>query len=164
MNFDISFNTKRLIIKPLENVNSHFIFELLNTPLFIKNIGNRNIKNKKDAKNYIETINNKPDTYFLVVELDSKLIGLVTLIKREYLVHFDIGFAFLPLYFGKGYAFEASFGLLNYLKENTKLKTILGITVPSNENSIKLLENLGLNFEKKIQHKEEELSCFRLDL
>ena len=64
--------------------------------------------------------------------------------KRDNLEHPDIGFAFLTEYLGKGYGFEASQGVMKHAKEELGIRTFLGITLPENTPSIKLLEKLGL--------------------
>jgi len=48
-----TFETERLIIKPTSTEDAEFILRLLNTPKWIKNIGDRNVKTVEDAKVYI---------------------------------------------------------------------------------------------------------------
>jgi RimJ/RimL family protein N-acetyltransferase len=62
----------------------------------------------------------------------------------------DIGFAFLPKFWGKGYAYEAASAVLAYGKSAIGLKRIVAITSPANQSSIKLLEKLGLRFEEMV--------------
>ena len=47
------FETERLLIKPTSVGDAEFIYQLMNTPKFIKYIGDRNIKSIEAAKNYI---------------------------------------------------------------------------------------------------------------
>jgi len=49
----IVLETNRLVLRHLCNDDADFMIELLNDPSFIKNIGNRNIKSREDAQNYI---------------------------------------------------------------------------------------------------------------
>jgi len=49
------FETERLILKPTSIEDAEFIFELLNTPKWIKYIGDRNIKTIENARGYIKT-------------------------------------------------------------------------------------------------------------
>ena len=72
------------------------------------------------------------------------------LVKRESLDDIDIGFALLPQFEGNGYALEASKGVMKFAKDKLNLKRIAAITVPYNIPSIKLLEKLGMKFEKTI--------------
>jgi [ribosomal protein S5]-alanine N-acetyltransferase len=154
--------TERLSLEPLSESDSEFIIELLNTEGWIKYIGNRNIRSTADAIAYIQKINgNKNITYWTVKLKDTKSpIGLVTLIKRDYLEHNDIGFAFLPDFCCKGYAYEAAKTVLNYLANNKALSNILAETLPENISSIKLLEKLGLRFEKEMEIENETLHIY----
>jgi RimJ/RimL family protein N-acetyltransferase len=75
-------------------------------------------------------------------------VGLCGLLKREELPDADIGFAFLPDYWGKGFAFESARAVLKDARERLKLKRVLAIVMPDNHTSIKLLEKLGMKFER----------------
>ena len=72
------------------------------------------------------------------------------LLKRDELPDPDVGFAFLPGFWNKGFAFEASIAVLNDARERLRLERILAITSLDNDASIKLLERLGFQFEKVI--------------
>lgn len=158
----MTIDTDRLLIEPLSEKEARFIFELLNTERWIKYIGNRNIDSESDAINYIKKINENPDiTYWTVkLKVDKVATGLVTLIKRDYLDFNDIGFAFLPNFFGKGYAYEATKEVLLNLARNNTIDDILAITFPENSASIKLIEKLGLKFEKTIKPANDILSIY----
>jgi [ribosomal protein S5]-alanine N-acetyltransferase len=145
--------TERLIIKPLTLTDHSFILELLNSEGWIKFIGNRNVTSRVEARAYIERIlENKNIVYWVVKLRDSQAsIGIVTFIKRDYLKHHDIGFAFLPNFAKKGYAYEATNAVFQQLIRERNITHILAITVPENMKSIKLLKKIGLAFEKEIE-------------
>ena len=44
------FETDRLILQPTTSADAKFILELVNTPKWIANIGDRNVKSIEDAK------------------------------------------------------------------------------------------------------------------
>jgi len=167
MDITNAISTARLLLEPLSESDSEFIIELLNTEGWIKFIGNRNIHSIADAIAYIQKINgNKNITYWTVKLKDTKnsQIGLVTLIKRDYLEHNDIGFAFLPQFYAKGYAYEAANAVLSYLSKNKLATNILAETLPENTSSIKLLEKLGLRFEKEMEIENETLHIYEASL
>jgi RimJ/RimL family protein N-acetyltransferase len=89
-------------------------------------------------------------------------IGMCGLIKRETLEDVDIGFAFLPPYWGKGYAYEAAAAVMAYGEKVLGLNRIVAITSLDNDRSAKLLEKLGLRFEKmlKLAPGSEEVKLF----
>lgn len=148
--------TERLILKEFSSEDGEFIQKLLNTPGWLKYIGTRSINTIEDAVNYIENRIQKSYTesgfgfYFIELKSSSIKVGMCGLVKRESLDDIDIGFALLPQFEGNGYAFEASEGVMKYAKDNLNLKKLAAITVPYNTSSIKLLEKLGMKFEKLI--------------
>lgn len=157
-----NFTTDRLVLSPLIPDDLAFIFELVNTSGWIEFIGDRNVKSMEDAALYIQKILNNPAVSYTVARLRTTKtpIGIVTLIKREYLNHHDIGFAFLPAYSKQGYAFEASSALLNYLTKDPFYTQLLATTVKQNVSSIRLLEKLGFRFDKEIQVDSQQLFLY----
>jgi [ribosomal protein S5]-alanine N-acetyltransferase len=158
------FSTERLKLSLLNENEDTFIFELLNTEGWIRFIGNRNIITLDDAKAYIYKIINNKNVKYWVIKLKetSQSVGIITLIKRDYLEHSDIGFAFLPQFSNKGYAFEAAKEILHQLLSSSEHKQILATTVKDNTKSIQLLERLGLSFEKEITIENEILSVYNI--
>lgn len=160
--------TERLTIREFEVTDAPFIIDLLNSQGWLKFIGDRGIRTIEDAQNYL--LNGPMESYkkngfglFLVELNDPKMpIGMAGLIKRDTLEDIDIGFAFLPEYEGKGYGYESTSSIMDYAKNQLKLKRVLAITMEINDHSIKLLEKLGLSFDKKIRLSEdaEELMLY----
>jgi RimJ/RimL family protein N-acetyltransferase len=75
-------------------------------------------------------------------------IGICGLIKRDFLDDADLGFALMPDYCGKGYAFESSQASLKLAREKFRMSKIVAFTATDNQRSIKLLEKLGMSFDK----------------
>lgn len=168
-----SFETERLILKPTDLEDIDFIFELMNTPKWIEYIGDRNIKTQNDAKQYIidrhlpNFEKNGFGSYTLILKENGSKIGSSGLFKRESLEVVDIGFAFLPEYEGKAYGYESSKKILEAAKNEFGLKKISAITLPSNIASQKLIEKLGLSYQKMVKpfaEDDEELMYYEMDL
>ena len=158
------FNTKRLKLGSLTYRNAGFILELLNTPGWLKFIGDRNVKDLTDARNYIKKIRGLTNVKYRVVYTKDKTtpLGIITFIKRDYLDHHDIGFAFLPDHTRSGYGFEATTAVLNYLHKDAGINTMLATTVPDNFASIALLGKLGYQFDKQITTDGISLLVYKL--
>lgn len=164
--------TERLKLREFEAIDAEFIFKLLNSPGWLKYIGKRNINNLQDAENYIENV--LKDGYrrsgfgFYLMELktSAQKAGMCGLVKRSGLEDTDIGFALLQEFENKGYAFEASLGVLGFARDKLKLNKIAAITVSYNTASIKLLEKLGMNYEKviKLPNDPEDLLLYSIQL
>lgn len=148
--------TDRLVLYNAVKEDAVFVLELLNTPKFLKNIGDRKVRDLTDAENYI--LENFVGSYesngfglWIVREIGQQTaIGLCGLVKRQGLDNIDIGFAFLPNYEGKGYAYEAAQACMDYARNDLMIEKVIAIVSPGNEGSIKLLKKLGLSFEKEI--------------
>ncbi len=78
----------------------------------------------------------------------------------------DIGFAFLPQYEKKGYAYKSADAALRYGREKLNLKRVLAIATQNNESSHRLLEKLGFKYERliKLPHDEKELKLFSTEM
>ena len=165
--------TERLIIAKVTKEDAPFFLELMNTPHWLKYIGDRNVKTIEAAEENLKNgiLKSYKERGFGFYKLllkaeNNKVIGTVGLIKRKELEHVDIGFGFLPQYEGKGYGYESSVEIIQLAQCKFNLKKITAITNPVNKNSIKLLEKLGLTLEKRINPFEDgkELLLFAKNL
>jgi RimJ/RimL family protein N-acetyltransferase len=149
--------TERLRLRRFTIDDAEFILTLLNEPSFLRYIGDKQVRNPEDARQYI--LNGPVASYerngfgLCLVELKESHtpIGMCGLIKRAELPDPDIGFALLPDFVNKGFAFEAAAAVLQDARERLTLQRILAITTPDNEASIKLLQRLGFRFEGLIK-------------
>ena len=154
--------TERLALRQLTPDDAPFILELLNEPSFIRNIGDRNVRSIADAVKYMETgpvasyVRNGFGLYLVQLKETGESIGMCGLIKRETLEDVDIGYAFLPKFWSKGYAVESALAV----KEQARglgLKRLVAIVDPENQGSIRVLEKLGMQFEKIIRLSEDDI-------
>ncbi len=167
-----TLETERLLLRRLTVEDAAFILTLLNEPSFHRYIGDKKVRNLEDARHYI--LNGPVASYdrngfgLDLVELkDSHMpIGMCGLLKRDQLPAPDIGFALLPDFWNKGYAFEAAMAVLQHAREALRLTRILAITSPDNEASISLLQRLGFSFESviKLAPESEAVKLFSLNI
>ncbi|MEO6252979.1 MAG: GNAT family N-acetyltransferase [Ferruginibacter sp.] len=154
--------TERLTLREFVPGDTAFILELVNSPGWLKFIGDRNIKTTEQAKAYLENgpIKSYRENGFGLAMVETKdhkeQIGMCGIIKRDSLIKPDIGFAFLPEFTGKGYAFEMAFATINYAIQKLNIPVVYAITVENNVHSIKLLEKIGLKFIKTTSSPENE--------
>jgi RimJ/RimL family protein N-acetyltransferase len=160
--------TDRLLLRELTLNDAPFVVTLLNSPGYLKFIGNKNVRTEEQAKHYltngpIKSYSGNGYGLFLVEEkTDHQAIGMCGIINRDGLDSPDIGFAFLPDYTNYGYAFESASAILNYAKNQLNIPEILAIVLPDNARSIRLLEKIGLKFIKTFSfpNNAEELLLF----
>jgi RimJ/RimL family protein N-acetyltransferase len=164
----IIIETERLILQEFITDDALFILKLVNCPTWLQFIGDRNVKTKEEAANYIlnwamhSYKKHGFGSYLVRLKIMEEPIGACGLFKREGLQDIDLGFALLPQYTGFGYALEAASAVLAYAKETLKLNRIVAITTGNNTNSINLLQKLNMHFEKliKLPNEEKEFMLF----
>jgi RimJ/RimL family protein N-acetyltransferase len=155
--------TERLILRPLTEEDAEFIFELVNDPSFIQNIGDRNVRTLEDAKRYITNgpvasyARNGFGLYLVELKDTGQPIGMCGLIRRSMLNDVDIGYAYLPRYWSKGYAIEAALAMKQYAREVIGLKRMVAVVDPQNTGSIRLLEKLGMTFDRMVKLAEDDI-------
>jgi [ribosomal protein S5]-alanine N-acetyltransferase len=164
--------TERLILRRLDEGDAAFILELLNGEAFQRNIGDKGVRTVEDAVRYI--LEGPVESYarhgfgLWLVELKETgtPAGICGLVKRDALPDADIGYAFLPRFWSRGYAYESAAAVLAYASHALGLRRVLAITNPDNPGSIKVLEKIGLKFERLVRLSDDapEIMLFASDL
>jgi RimJ/RimL family protein N-acetyltransferase len=150
-------DTERLRLRRLCSDDAAFIVELLNDPSFIENIGDRKVRTLDDARAYIA---NGPvamyerfgfGLFLVALKETGTPIGICGLLKRETLNDIDIGFAFLPAHWSRGYAIESAMGVKAWATAELGVKRLVAIVLPANTSSIRLLEKMDFRAETTIR-------------
>lgn len=154
-------DTERLTLRELTEEDAGFMLKLLNEPSFLQFIGDRGVRTVEDARRYLREgpINSYKRFGFGLYRVELRdaqtPIGICGLVKREALDDVDIGFAFLPAFWSKGYAFESAAAVMRYAQDVIGLNRIAAIVSPDNDRSIGVLNKLGLRFERLITWPED---------
>ena len=149
--------TERLRLRHFTLADAEFILGLLNEPSFIRNIGDRGIRTVADAQRYLTDgpiasyARHGYGLYAVEVGPSGETAGMCGLIRRDYLDDADVGFAFLPGFWGQGYACESAAAVMAHGLESLRLSRILAIVSPGNSASIRVLLKLGMRFERMIR-------------
>lgn len=163
--------TPRLILRHLSLDDAAFILRLLNEPPFLQHIGDKGVRNIEDAKRYL--VHGPLESYERFgyglnrVELRTtgEVIGMCGLVRRDEFDDPDIGYALLEKHWSKGYAIEAAEAVMRHARDTLGLGRIVAIVSPGNCSSIRLLEKIGLTFERMIRlgEDDQELQFFVSD-
>jgi RimJ/RimL family protein N-acetyltransferase len=149
--------TERLVIRRLTPDDAQFMYGIWNDPAFMQYVGDRGIRSLEAAR---DSILSGPvemyrrfgfGLYLVALRETAEPIGICGLLKREALEDVDIGFAFLPAFRSRGYALEAASAVMDYGREVLRLERIVAIVNPDNERSQRLLERVGMRFERMIR-------------
>jgi [ribosomal protein S5]-alanine N-acetyltransferase len=144
--------TERLEVVELSTKDAEFIVALLNSPGWLSFIGDKGVKTIADAERYLENgpmasyAKNNFGLWLVRLKEGHMPIGICGLIKRDYLPHADLGFAFMPEFEGQGYAYESAAAVLRYAATALNLPAIAAITTDENDRSLRLLFRLGFAF------------------
>ncbi|WP_394175096.1 GNAT family N-acetyltransferase [Thalassotalea litorea] len=151
--------TDRLVIRPITEHEAAFIVELLNDPGFLQYIGDKQVRDLQQAREYIRTgpmqslLDNGFALHLVSLQLkdgrEGQPIGVCGLLQRDFLPSPDLGFAFLERYTGQGYGYEAAMAVLNEELQSKPIDCVMAITAKDNSASQSLLKKLNFKFERK---------------
>jgi [ribosomal protein S5]-alanine N-acetyltransferase len=167
MQSPVLLDTERLRLRelsPSSDADAAFIMRLLNEPSFIRNIGDRGVRNLDDARDYINKgpVNSYRayghGLYRVEIKANRASAGLCGLVRREGLNGPDLGYAFLPEFWSQGYAAEAARAVLAHARDALVLERVLAIVDPANTGSIRLLQKLGFGFERMVQLSADDIA------
>lgn len=169
---DTVLETERLVLRPLTADDAEFILELLNEPSFLRYIGDRGVRTAADACRYIREGPMASyerfgfGLYRVELKASGEPLGICGLLKRDELPDPDVGFAFLPRFWSKGYASESAAAVLAHARDALRLQRILAITSPDNTASMALLGKLGFRFDRmaRMPGDEAEVRLFEARL
>lgn len=164
------FTSTRLHLHPTTTEDAPLLLELLNTPKWMKFIGDRNVRTLEEAEKYIlgrvipqyERLGY--GNYTLSLQKEGTKIGCCGLYDRQGLEGVDIGFSLLPDYEQQGYGYEAASCIRDAAFSEFGLETIGAITLQNNAASRRLLAKLGFQFIKniKLESDPEELLYYEM--
>lgn len=149
--------TQRLQLRRLDADDAAFILQLVNEPSWLAFIGDKGVRTLDDARAYIASgpvamyASHGHGLYRVALKSSGEAIGLCGLIKRDTLADVDIGYAFLPAHWGRGYAEEAARATLSHARDSLGMKRVVAIVTPANARSIRLLEKIGLSYDRDFE-------------
>ena len=152
---NLKIETERLIIRPFRMEDLEASYEMNLDAEVSKFTGDGGIVSKKEIeRRIIEDVfgdYKKHGFGRLAVELkgENKFIGFTGLKYLPDMDEVDIGFRFMKKYWGKGIATESANACIKFGFENLELNKIIGLVLPENIASIRVLKKLGFEYEKE---------------
>ena len=164
-------HTERLELCWLTPDDAPLMLAVWNDPAFIRHVADRGIRNLEQARAALEGgplklyADHGYGPFRVRRREDGADMGICGLFRREALDEPDIGFALLPEFCGRGFAFEASVAVLDHARDALGLPCVTAIVSPQNDASIALLEKLGLHYERPIQMPagDHDVSLYRIE-
>ena len=164
--------TARLVLREFTPGDDAFLLRLLNEPSWLRFIGDRGVRTLEDARRYVDDgprasqARNGFALWCVVPKGTGEPVGMCGLIRRDTLPGPDVGFAFLPEAWGKGFAVESAAAVLARARDVLGIPRVLAITDPENTASIRVLERIGMEREGSVRMPGEELdlALYAMDL
>jgi ribosomal-protein-alanine N-acetyltransferase len=165
---EIGIKTQRLLLRPFTLDDAAFILRLLNEPSFVRHIADKGVRDLEGARGYLREgpmasyRRHGFGLWHVGLAGEGTAIGMAGLLKRDYLDHVDIGYAFLPEYGGRGYALEAASAVMEHARQVLGARRVLAIVNRDNAPSIRLLEKLGFGDDGAVRVPGSEHDVRRL--
>jgi ribosomal-protein-alanine N-acetyltransferase len=153
----VVLETERLVLREVEDEDAPFMLELLNSPGFLENIGDRGVRDLEQAKSFIEERlrgsyrDHGFGMWLTVQKSDRSPVGLAGLVRREGLETPDVGYAFVQRVWGRGYAQEAAAAVLAHAQGPLGIPKLAAITSPENFASMAVLRKIGFSFHGMVE-------------
>jgi len=150
----VTLETDRLLLRPFTIDDAEAVFEFGSNREVQKLTGDPLLQSLDEATNMIEEVWYEDyktygyGRFATIFKPDNKIIGFAGLKFLPELDETDIGFRFLPEYWGMGLATEASEEILKFGFETLGIQRIIGIAMPENMASRRVLEKIGLQWYK----------------
>lgn len=92
-----------------------------------------------------------------------KIIGFCGLKYLPELGEVDVGYRYSPDYWGQGLATEAGLAVMQFGWQELQLPRIIGMALPENKASVRVLEKLGLTFVRNDFDEGEQIVVYAAD-
>ena len=159
--------TPRLLLREFDIDDAQSFYDLNLNPNVIKYTGNSAFKDIEEAKEFLNNYSDYKENGFgrwaVINKATKEFIGWCGLKNDKKTDETDIGFRFFETFWNQGFATESAKACINYGFENLKLKTIIGRAMKENTASIKVLEKIGLHYEKDFDFDGKEGIIYKIE-
>ena len=152
----IVFETERLILREFVDDDAEAFHAFNSDPEVMRYTDDVYTESVDQARRMIRTY---PDyrrhgygRWAVVYKPDRRMIGFSGLKFLEDLQETDLGYRFLPEYWGRGIATEAGLASVRHGFDVLELTRIIGLVLPENIGSIRVLEKVGMSFDGMLDY------------
>ena len=169
---NLRIETDRILLRPLELSDAERMFLLDSDPVVCQYLGTQPVESIDVSKEIIEGIMQQYEEtgvgrLAVILKEEDKLIGWCGLKMHKEEVNgvkdfYDLGFRFIPQYWGKGIATEASKAVVNEAFLTLPIEKIFAYADTRNKGSIRVLEKIGFHYVKLFYDRDELCSWYEL--
>ena len=148
----VILETDRLLIREYVEDDSQTFFELNSNPEVLRFVPDKQLLNVEQARQLL--IDHPIADYrkhgfgrgACILKSTGEQIGFAGLKYLEELGEVDVAYRLLPAYWGQGLATEAALASVRFGFAHLRLKQIIGLVMPENIASVRVLEKIGLRY------------------
>jgi len=145
--------TERLLLREITLDDKEELFKLHSDPEVQKYTGEPLVESIEEMEKAIKARISDYEKYGFgrwatILKNEMQFVGWAGLAYLPEFDEIDLGYRFLPEYWGKGIATEASHAILAYGFDQLKLRKIIAIAMKENKASFKVMEKVGMEFDK----------------
>ena len=153
---EVILETDRLLLRKYVEEDAEAFFELNSDPKVLRFVPDKQLLDVEQARQIL--IDHPIADYrkygfgrgACVLKRTGQQIGFAGLKYLEELDEVDIAYRLLPAYWGQGLATEAALAAVGYGFAKLGLKRIIGLAMPENMASIRVLEKAGLRYRENV--------------
>lgn len=150
---NIILETERLILREITLADQEVLFRLHSNPSVQKYTGEAVVRSMEEIEKAVKNriVNYKKYGYgrwATILKSGKRFVGWAGLAYLPEFDEIDLGYRFFPEYWGIGIATEASEAILEYGFNQLGLEKIVAIAMKENKASIRVMEKVGMEFEK----------------
>ncbi|MEM1026157.1 MAG: GNAT family N-acetyltransferase [Myxococcota bacterium] len=157
--------TRRLVLRAFEPQDAPDFYALNSHPDVLRFTGEPPLTDVKAARDaiigYPDWVRHGFGRWACVLKETGRAIGFCGFKRLDDLHEVDLGYRFLPEHWGRGLATEAAEASMNYGREVLALSRVVGLVVKGNRASIRVLEKVGMRYERDIVYMGDSCRLYR---
>ena len=153
---EVILETDRLVLRQYVEEDAAAFFELNSDPRVLRFVPDAQLLDVEQARQILAAhpIADYRKHGFgrgaCILKSTGQQIGFAGLKYLEELEEVDVAYRLLPAFWGQGLATEAALASVRYGFDELGLKRIIGLAMPENVASIRVLEKAGLHYAKEV--------------
>ena len=153
---EVILETDRLLVRQYVEEDAEAFFELNSDPKVLRFVPDKQLLNVEQARQILmeHPIADYRKHGFgrgaCILKSTGQQIGFAGLKYLEELEEVDVAYRLLPAFWGQGLATEAALASVRYGFAKLGLKRIIGLAMPENIASIRVLEKAGLHYTEEV--------------
>lgn len=164
----IIIETPRLILRELSTNDAQNFYELNLNPRVIEFTGDTAFASIDESKNFLQNYSDYQKNGFgrwvVIEKTTNEFLGWCGLKYDSEKNETDIGFRFFEKHWNKGFATESAKACLDYGFKELQLQSIVGRAMKNNLASIKVLEKIGMSYQKEINSGRKEWVIYKMEM